>query len=250
MSDEIIVRCRGVRKRYGAGAVAAEALSGLDMTAAHGERVAVVGVSGSGKSTLLHLLAGLDRADAGEIEVCGARLDALGEDALCRWRNANIGFVYQFHHLLPEFTALENVALPLLIRARAKRDARDAAARLLERAGLAQRGANLPQELSGGERQRVAVCRALAARPALVLADEPTGNLDRDNARRVFDLMTAMSSEIGGTLIVATHDMRLAAGLDRTLELSNGRLSRAAPGPAKAAPDAAKTAPDTATGDA
>jgi len=228
MSEGAILRCERLAKTYTEGPVAVEVLADITLEVAAGERVAIMGSSGAGKSTLLHLLGGLDEPTRGEVWLGDRRLSGLGPVARGRLRNAMLGFIYQFHHLLPEFTALENVAMPLLIRGESPARSRELAAAMLERVGLKARLAHKPGELSGGERQRAAVARALVTHPRCVLADEPTGNLDFRNARETYRLMLELNRELNTSFVIVTHERALARQVDRVLLLEAGRLTPAA----------------------
>ncbi|WP_046970120.1 lipoprotein-releasing ABC transporter ATP-binding protein LolD [Dyella japonica] len=223
-ANDVVMRASHIAKTYEEGDLKTDVLSDVSFTLKRSETLAIVGASGSGKSTLLHILGGLDTLTRGEVEVDGRNLSSLSDAERGRVRNRSMGFIYQFHHLLPEFTALENVCMPLLIRGVSISEAERQAAELLGRVGLGQRLNHKPSELSGGERQRSAVARALVTRPAVVLGDEPTGNLDETNAAQVYDLMIELNREIGTSFILVTHDNRLAKRMDRTLELHNGSL--------------------------
>jgi lipoprotein-releasing system ATP-binding protein len=221
---EVILSCAGLTKTYGLEDVAVTVLRGIDLEVARGESLAIVGASGSGKSTLLHLLGGLDRPTSGKVTLLNQDLFALKPSEQGELRNKALGFVYQFHHLLPEFSAVENVAMPLFIRRMDAKAARERASKMLEEVGLGHRLLHRPGELSGGERQRVAVARALVTEPACVLADEPTGNLDRENASKVFDLIIDLNRRHNAAFVMVTHDPDLAARMDRKLRITDGRL--------------------------
>ena len=222
--NEAVISCRGLHKSYFQGKVEVPVLLGIDLEIRAGERVAIIGASGSGKSTLLHLLGGLDEATRGEIRILGEDIRRQNEAERGATRNRSLGFVYQFHHLLPEFSALENVAMPLLIRRMGKEEAYEAASGILKEVGLSHRLTHTPGELSGGERQRTALARALVTKPACVLADEPTGNLDRHNAEAVFELMLQLNQRTGTSFVIVTHDSGIAARANRILKLVDGVL--------------------------
>jgi lipoprotein-releasing system ATP-binding protein len=224
MTEPPVLQARAVTRQFVEGGVTLTVLQELELKVARAERLAIIGASGSGKTTLLQILGGLDRPDAGEVCIDGQNIHELSERERGALRNRTIGFVYQFHHLLPEFSALENVAMPLLVRRMKASEAHAKAAALLDRVGLSARLTHRPHQLSGGERQRAAVARALVTAPRLVLADEPTGNLDGANAEQVFALLLELNREFQTSLVVVTHDARLAARMDRILELNSGKL--------------------------
>ena len=226
MTDQsVVLQAKGLSRHFDDGSRRVQVLSGVDLSVYRGEMLAIVGASGSGKSTLLHCLGLLDRPDEGDILVDGCSSATLSERSRSRLRNASLGFVYQFHHLLPEFDALDNVAMPLVIQGKSRQAARDEARAFFEPLGLKDRVTHYPSQLSGGERQRVALARALVTRPLCVLADEPTGNLDRQTAQHVFALIERVRDDFGTALVLVTHDMRLASRADRCLTMVDGRLA-------------------------
>ena len=225
MSD-VIISCQQLSKRFQEGRLDVQVLRGVDLQIHAGEKVAILGSSGSGKSTLLHILGGLDLPSSGHVEVLGKRMDQLSDTERGQLRNESLGFIYQFHHLLPEFTALENVAMPLLIRGVKVAEASQQAADILEKVGLGERLAHKPAQLSGGERQRAAIARALVTRPQAVLADEPTGNLDQQTAENVFNLMQGLNTAMKTAFVVVTHDLQLANRMDTVYRITAGTLTR------------------------
>ena len=222
--NNAVISCHNLFKQFSQGDLAVPVLKGVNLTLARGDMLSIVGASGSGKSTLLHVLGGLDAPTSGEIKILGHDIAKINEEERCRLRNGSLGFIYQFHHLLPEFTALENVAMPLLIRRLSKQEAYDRSAEILQQVGLSHRLTHTPGELSRGERQRAAVARALVTQPACILADEPTGNLDRHTAEAVFDLMLELNHKVNASLIIVTHDARLANRAQHVMQLIDGVL--------------------------
>ena len=226
MSSEVLaLECRAVGRTFTDGDLNVPVLRDINLAVARGERIAIVGSSGAGKSTLLHVMGGLDQPTSGEVIIAGQSMNTISEGARSALRNRHLGFVYQFHHLLPEFTALENVAMPLLIRGTEIAEAKRLANEMLSKVGLGKRLGHKPSELSGGERQRAAIARALVTKPACVLADEPTGNLDRHNAEGVYELMLTLNAEVQTSLIVVTHDEELAHRLGKVVRLVDGQMS-------------------------
>ena len=224
MNKEAVIQCQNVGKTYDDGSLKVEVLRNIDFQVASGEGIGIIGASGSGKSTLLHILGGLDKPTSGEVKIQGQGLNSLSQVAIGQLRNRHLGFVYQFHHLLPEFSALENVMMPLLVARKSRAEAQAAAAEILETVGLGSRMTHRPGELSGGERQRAAIARALVTKPDCLLADEPTGNLDRKNATHALEMMLELKRELGTALIVVTHDEQLAKRFDRVLTMDDGSL--------------------------
>ena len=224
MNKEAVIQCQNVGKTYDDGSLKVEVLRNIDFQVASGEGIGIIGASGSGKSTLLHILGGLDKPTSGEVKIQGQGLNSLSQVTIGRLRNRHLGFVYQFHHLLPEFSALENVMMPLLVARKSRTEAQAAAAEILEKVGLGSRKTHRPGELSGGERQRAAIARALVTKPDCLLADEPTGNLDRKNATHALEMMLELKHELGTALIVVTHDEQLAKRFDRVLTMDDGSL--------------------------
>lgn len=225
MTEQILLKCESVTKSYQDNDQSVEVLSGVDLTISYGEQVAILGSSGSGKSTLLHILGTLDNPDSGQVSYQNINVHSLNDKQQAEFRNKQLGFIYQFHHLLPEFDALENVAMPLLIRGESGRVASVQAEELLNKVGLAHRLKHRPAQLSGGERQRVAIARALVTQPKLVLADEPTGNLDQQNSTAIYELLGELKTEFNTSFVVVTHDRSLAVRLDRIVELKQGKIA-------------------------
>lgn len=225
--NNVIIDCYNLKKSYHDGNRTIDVLSGINFSVAKGDSLAIVGPSGSGKSTFLHLLGGLDTPSSGQVLMLGTDWQVLNEKKRCHLRNTQLGFIYQFHHLLPEFTALENVAMPLLLRGTAISDARSQAEETLDKVGLSSRTAHKPSQLSGGERQRVAIARALVHQPQCMFADEPTGNLDHATAVKVFDLMLNLNKNMNTALVIVTHDMKLAEQMDKIIYLQDGQLKEA-----------------------
>ncbi|MFC3907906.1 lipoprotein-releasing ABC transporter ATP-binding protein LolD [Legionella dresdenensis] len=223
--SKAIIECVNLTKTYHDGQTYVEVLKGINLTVSQGERIAIVGPSGSGKSTLLHLLGGLDNPNAGQLLINGTSWQSVSEKKRCQLRNQNLGFIYQFHHLLPEFTALENVSMTLLLSDHSVSEAKQKAADILQQVGLEHRIHHKPAQLSGGERQRVAIARALVHKPQCVLADEPTGNLDQATAGKVFDLMLELNKTLSTALVIVTHDTSLASKMDRILTIQDGNLT-------------------------
>ena len=226
MTKQTVLQCSHLAKSFHDGELDTQVLTDVNLTVNKGDRLAIVGSSGSGKSTLLHLLGGLDEPSSGTVEIHGQNINALSVDALSKLRNQSLGFVYQFHHLLPEFSAIENVAIPLIIGGMQPKQAEDQAEQLLKKVGLGHRLIHKPSELSGGERQRAALARALITQPDCLLADEPTGNLDHRTARAIFDLILELNESLGTALVIVTHDVNLAAQMDTALTLIDGKLSK------------------------
>ncbi|RKZ89437.1 MAG: lipoprotein-releasing ABC transporter ATP-binding protein LolD [Gammaproteobacteria bacterium] len=224
MTNSIVIECKHLAKHFSDGTLEAKVLNDINLTVEKGSRIAIVGSSGSGKSTLLHLLGGLDTPSSGKVEIHGQDINSMSVNSLSKLRNQSLGFVYQFHHLLPEFTALENVAIPLVIGGQQPKSALQQAEELLTKVGLYHRIAHKPGELSGGERQRAALARALITQPDCLLADEPTGNLDHHTAQDIFDLILELNESLGTALVIVTHDTNLASQMDNTLTLIDGTL--------------------------
>ncbi|NVJ62097.1 MAG: lipoprotein-releasing ABC transporter ATP-binding protein LolD [Gammaproteobacteria bacterium] len=225
MSNNVVLQCQDLKKSYQDAGRKVEVLKGVDFQVSAGESISIIGASGSGKSTLLHLLGGLDSSTSGDVLINGKSIQRMSAKEQGLWRNQHLGFIYQFHHLLPEFTALENIAMPLFIRGDNKAASLQAARSMIEKVGLSDRETHKPAELSGGERQRIAIARALVTNPLCILADEPTGNLDEENAERVYQMMLDLNQELQTSLIVVTHDKKLASRAERQLSIVGGVLS-------------------------